>query len=255
MIVPWALDRRSAGRTAACIALLTGALLGSQRGASPTPVAAQRSAHLVYVAMGGSHTVGAGADNPTATCYPAVLARRFPRGTRYINVARTNTGIQAALTDELPPALAAHPTVVTVWLGLSEMIHGVSAANYEKDLDRLLSALRRTHAHVFVANVPNPLDIPNGFFNKSQNVGIANAYNAAIAASGRRYGAVVVDLHAVSRRLWGNHDFVADTGFLDPLNGIYLNARGYAALADVFYRTIMATRGIARSIGLQSISV
>jgi len=203
--------------------------------------AAQASGHpsptrVVYVALGGGDTNGDGGPGPIDDCYPALLARHLPRGAHYLNLASAATTLSSALVTELPAVLAAHPTLVTVWLGTVDLAYGgdTPPATYRTDLDTLLTALQRTHARVFIGNIPDlrlfhdpdsPHQAKNGL-----------AYNAIIAAEARRHGAVVVDVYAISKAIWSNPAMLAGEGYDVP------NARGQAVLASLFYH-VMHSRG------------
>jgi lysophospholipase L1-like esterase len=186
-------------------------------------------ARVVYVALGDGTTNGDGGAGPFDGCYPALLARHLPRGAHFLNLASAANPLSSALVTDLPAALAAHPTLVTVWLGLVDLAYGSDTppATYQADLDTLLTALQRTHARIFIANLPDlrlfhdadsPHQATNGL-----------AYNAIIAAEARRHGAVVVDVYAISKSIWGNPAMLAGEGYDVP------NAQGQAVLASLFY--------------------
>src|SRR5690349_19355119 len=70
---------------------------------------------MVYVALGASDAVGVGASDPSTTAYVPRLIARLPAHAFALNLGVNGYTVKQALADELPPALAAHPTLVTVW--------------------------------------------------------------------------------------------------------------------------------------------
>lgn len=188
--------------------------------------------HPVYVALGDALTVGEGADDPKTQSYPALLARHLPPGAHFLSVAQDTATLESALSAQLPAALAAHPTLVTVWLGQNELGSG-TLARYRTGLDRMLAAFQHVHAHVFVLNIPDQRQIPayaiaGAAANARRYNGVARRYNAAIATLAARRGAVVVDIYGATKSLWGHDEFVA-------ADGLILTTPGYAALAHLVY--------------------
>jgi acyl-CoA thioesterase I len=177
-------------------------------------------ARVVYVALGDGHTNDGGGDHPTTQDYPALLARRLPHGARYLNLAHIQNSLSDAVLSDIRPTLAAHPTLVTVWLGIADIAFGsdTSPATYWGDLDTLLTALQRTHARIFIGNMPDLRLFHDPDSRAQAKNGLA--YNAIIAAEARRHGAVVVDVYAVSKAIWGHPELLTGEGYDVP------NARG-----------------------------
>ena len=196
------------------------------------PMRSAASAHgptVAYVALGDSLTFGLGADHPATSSYPALLARHLPPGSRVRNLAIPGITIADALDQELQAALAAHPTLATVWLGYSDITLATTPASYAKSLARLLASLRRQHARIFVANMPNPRIVPITALNPDDH--LARRYNALIAAAARRYGATVVDIYTNTSTVWGKPGLVTD-------DDLHPTTRGYAVLARIFFEVL-----------------
>jgi hypothetical protein len=105
----------------------------------------------------------------------------------------------------------------------------------------MLSALHDAHVRVFVATLPNFRVVPLFAGNPGYCTGRCwipgTAINIAIVAVAARYGDTVVDVYAATKSLWGRPKFVKNTG--DP-PGLFLNAAGQAAQADLFYGVMHA---------------
>jgi lysophospholipase L1-like esterase len=117
---------------------------------------------LVYVAVGASESAGVGATDPLRNAWTQVFYRTaLPRSTVFVNMAISGSTVADALVAQVPNAVALSPNVVTVWLNVNDILHGVTPASYESDLTRLVTSLRRGGAtKVLVANTPPLDDLP-----------------------------------------------------------------------------------------------
>src|SRR2546423_1424894 len=126
---------------------------GAPSPSAPTPV--------VYAAIGASETYGIGAGDPRQTWPQGFTDDVLPRSAVLHNFGIPGATTAQARRDEVPAALAVHPTVVTVWLNVNDLINGVVAQDYEAQLRQVLRALRRGgQARVLVANTPHLSQLP-----------------------------------------------------------------------------------------------
>lgn len=203
----------------------------------PTPVGDP----VTYVAIGGAETLGANAEHPIAEAWPQVVFRTaLPPQTVFVSLARSGATAAQAGSDQLPLALRLDPDVVTVWLNLDDLAAGVTADDYETALSALVRSLRQGGvARVLVANVP-PIDLlpgyPPGLAAAVSLPESIDAYNAAIDRVVRAEGAELVDLHAAG--LQAAADGVAADQVAE--DGLHPNAKGHAAIAEVFAQVIAA---------------
>jgi lysophospholipase L1-like esterase len=115
----------------------------------------------VYVAVGASETVGVGATDPAGEAWPTLLHASQLPDARYVNVGVSGATVRDALEVQLPEALAAQPDVVTVWLVVNDILALVPVSDYERQLSRLVRALRRGgRAEVLVGNAPDLWELP-----------------------------------------------------------------------------------------------
>lgn len=221
-------------------------------GTQPSPSAPTR---LVYAAIGASETSGIGAGDPRLA-WPQVFSDNvLPQSTVLHNFGIPGATTAQALRDEVPAALAVHPTVVTVWLNVNDLISGVTAQDYESQLRQLLQDLRQGgQARVLVANTPDLAQlpayraclpdaptggpdclIPSQFMPTPQAVATAVAdYNAAIGDAARQEGATLVDLHLNDSQIAQHPEWISADGF-------HPSGQGYAVIAKQFedaYRRI-----------------
>lgn len=111
----------------------------------------------VYVALGDSLTAGAGADLPEEAL-PYLLAQNFGTGDKQIILK--NLAVPGARTSDiinvfLSKAIEVQPDVVTLLIGVNDIHNQVSAAQFRKNYEEILSRLsKETEAKVYVVNIP-----------------------------------------------------------------------------------------------------
>lgn len=204
---------------------------------------------VIYAAVGASETYGVGADDRYRQSWPQVFYNEALPGSAVLyNFGIPGATTAQALRDEVPAALAVHPSVVTVWLNVNDLIQGVPASSYAQQLQQLIHALRQNgRGRVLVANTPDvsrlpayraclpdapaggpACPIPPTFVPYPAAVATAvDGYNAAIARVAEQEGATLVDLH-LSAAIIDQHPnwFSAD--------GFHPNGQGYAVIAGLF---------------------
>jgi lysophospholipase L1-like esterase len=235
-------------RVAAVVAALTLSACATTPSAGARP-SASPAAPVVYAAVGASETYGIGATDRYRQAWPQVFYNdMLPRSAVLYNFGIPGATTAQALHDEVPAAVAVHPTVVTVWLNVNDLISGVDAPSYEAQLRQVLRALRRGgQARVLVANTPDlgqlpayraclpnaPAGgpaclIPQALLPTPQAVAAAvAAYNTAISKAAKQEGATVVDLHLSGHQISQHPEWLSADGF-------HPNGQGYAVIAKLF---------------------
>ncbi|WP_427018958.1 SGNH/GDSL hydrolase family protein [Pseudarthrobacter sp. P1] len=186
-----------------------------------------------YVALGDSFTEGVGDPNrhlPNgvrgwADRVAEGLARAQP-GWEYANLAIRSKRLRHIVAEQLGPALALEPTLVTVYAGGNDLMDlgtrvGALLAEYEELVSRLAGTGARlllfTGYEVQVSAVLKPLRRRN------------RLYNDGVRAIARRYGAEVVDYAGfgayAERRMWA-----ADRLHMSKAGHKYLAAQVLALL-------------------------
>jgi acyl-CoA thioesterase I len=203
----------------------------------------------VYAAIGASETYGIGAEDRASQAWPQVFTKdALPASAVLYNFGIPGATTARALQDEVPAALAVHPTVVTVWLNVNDLISGVAASDYEAQLRHVLHVLRRGgQARVLVANtpdlgrlpayrgcLPDPPSgaprclIPADLLPTPEAVATAVAgYNAVISEAAEQEGATLVDLHLDDSQIIQHPEWISADGF-------HPSSRGYAVIAERF---------------------
>lgn len=191
---------------------------------------------LTYVALGDSLSAGAGADR-TEESLPYFLVKRLA-GVDQKMVMRNYSvpGFKTAdLLDELlSPAIDTKPDVVTVLIGVNDIHNKVSAADFRKNYEEIISRLtRETTAKIYVINIPfigadKMMLPPYQFYFVSKT----KEFNAIIKELAVKYAVSYVDLYAPTVDLFkkaGSH-YSADL--------FHPSAAGYKIWADIIYDNI-----------------
>lgn len=205
-------------------------------------------ASFMYVALGASDAVGFGAMNPNTEGYVPRLIARLPHGSGALNLGVSGYKVHDGLTQELPQALEAHPSLVTVWLVGNDFRSCTPLDQYAADLDKLLTQLHDdSHAQVFVANTPDMDQLP--YFMEGAPEGaqcVAGASAATVRAMAQRWNAVINPLVAkhgdvlvdlFNSDLDKHPDYISSDGF-------HPSSQGYAVLADLFWKQISAHHAV-----------
>jgi lysophospholipase L1-like esterase len=207
---------------------------------------------FAYVAVGGSETVGAGADDPATEAWTSVLHRDgLSRSATFVNVGERAATVRGALDRQLAPALDEAPRLVTVWLNVADLVRDVPVADYERDLRELVRALRRGGAaDVLVAGAPALTDLPvvvdclpgatgcrlrEGLPSAEDLADRVAAYDAAIARVAAAEGAVVVDVRSSTGGGPGSG--------LVSVDGFHPSSEGHRRLADAFADAVAGLPG------------
>lgn len=203
---------------AALAALIGAACRGGE--AQPAP------RRLSYVAIGASDTVGVGAGAPDKESWPAVLHRKLPAGSRFVNLGVSGSLIQQALDQQLPVALDSDPDLVTIWLAVNDYGARVPLPRYASDLDLMLQTLRtRTRATILVGNVPDLSQLPVA---ARFDLRDTERWNRAIGELAQRHGAILVDLRAAWNEVSAHPEYISSDGF-------HPSTTGYQRLAEIYY--------------------
>jgi acyl-CoA thioesterase I len=209
--------------------------------------AAASAPDVSYVAIGASDAVGVGASDPAHEGYVPRIIARLPSDSHVLNVGVSGITIHPSLTRELPDALAAHPTLVTVWMVGNDFRQCTPLPQYTADLDNMLGQLEQTGAAVFVANTPDMSQLP--YFEAGAPGGgacVAGATTAQVRALALQWNAAINPIIAKHHDVLVNL-FVSDLASHPEYvsgDGFHPSSLGYARLADLFWDQITAAHAV-----------
>jgi lysophospholipase L1-like esterase len=191
---------------------------------------------ITYVAIGASDTFGIGTYDPYDDNWPTDLAALLgPSPIHLINLGIPGITAHDALSLELPIALDSHPDLLTIWLGVNDIVNKVSTNSYASDLNTLLAGLRANspHARIAIANIPDLTLLP--FFAHTDPQALTRqiqAYNTIIASAAQQHQAILVDLTQQ------NFNLQAHPEYINSNDGLHPSDIGYEQLAKVFYQAL-----------------
>lgn len=190
----------------------------------------------LYAALGDSTGVGVGAA--AGGGYPQRLARllRPTLELELVNLCQSGGTTADALADQLPRALRLSPRLVTLGIGINDLGLQIPDEAFALDLEELVAPLRRIAPAMLIANLPDLTLSPAAarLAPRSLYQQRIEVFNEHITATAARPGLLLVDLHAVSRRILPGHPelFCAD--------GFHPSAAGYEAWAQEMLHVALA---------------
>jgi len=222
-----------------CLLLFFAASCAQHSSVQTGQASSSAGAKLTYVAIGASDSFGIGTNDPYNENWPTDLTDLL--GANHIHLIDAGIpGITTheALSLELPIALDAHPGLVTIWLGVNDIVDTVPISNYTQDLDTLLGSLRTAmpNALIAIANIPDLTLLP--FFGNDDPrklTPVIQEYNRAISNAAQQYHAILVNLSQQNYNLQAHPEYISD-------DGLHPDVIGYQQLAKLFYTAIQAAQ-------------
>lgn len=189
-----------------------------------------------YVALGDSLSEGYSdwgrADRAIgfASLLAGLLREQAP-DLEWTNFGRSGTRVPDVLRDQVDPAIALAPDLVTLVVGAND-ITGALPAQFRRDYSEVVGRLRsQIPGIVVVANIPDFVHLlPTQYASYRAAIrGRTDEFNRAIADTAAAHGALLADL-AGSREAEDPRNLSGD--------GVHPNARGYRAMVRVFVATL-----------------
>ena len=165
----------------------------------------ERTAALVYVALGDSTVEGVGASSSEDN-YVSRLHERL-RGI-YPLTRMTNLGVGGATASgvrkrQLARAIKLRPDLVTLSIGPNDITEKRSLDDYSRDIDRILQALTVRTTAVVVVNLIPDLGVTPRFRGQEREEALRQRvldFNEVLSRHALAYGAEIVDLYGPSQR-------------------------------------------------------
>jgi lysophospholipase L1-like esterase len=209
-------------------ALLVVMTVGCARGTVNEPVAPQG---VALVALGASDVVGVGAARPEYEGWAPVLASFMPEGTRFLKVGVSGWQAHQVLDLGLPDVLQAQPDTVVLWIGVNDFLAEKPLSRFQRELEDILVELARSEARLVVINLPDLDRLPAFRSERARIRQQLPAWQRAVAELGRRHGARVIDLAALSAEIDAHPEYLSADGF-------HPSSIGYRRLAEIIFVTL-----------------
>ncbi len=177
-----------------------------------TPGAGQ--AAVRYVALGDSFTIGTSVGQNER--WPDQLAARVPELDLVANLGVNGFTSADVIAVELPRLAALRPELVTLLIGVNDVVQGLPEATYRRNVAVILNELARQvgAGRVLVVTTPDYTVTPAGAdygdpATQSAAIRRYNAINTQLAAA---RGIAVVDIYDLSLRAGAERSLVASDG-------------------------------------------
>ncbi len=187
------------------LAVLLATACATGRPESVRTLPADRSAAVLYVALGDSTVEGVGATSPDRN-YVSRLHERlravYPRA-RVVNLGAGGATSADVLLRQLDRAIGLRPHLVTLSIGPNDITTRVPVATYEMNLETILGRLRYETSAVAVVNLIPDLAVTPRFSGSRLREAVGRqtiVFNEALERKGWAHGAELVNLYAASQR-------------------------------------------------------
>jgi len=180
------------------------------------------SAARRFVALGDSYTIGTSVGEHER--WPNQLVAVVP-GLELVANLGVNGFTTANLIDvELPRLDELRPEVLSVLIGVNDVVQGVPEAIYRYNVDAILDEVVRRvgAANAFVVTTPDYTVTPAGsdYGDPAVQAAAIRRYNAINTEAAAARGVLVIDIHDLSLRAAADRSLVADDG-LHPSGAQY----------------------------------
>lgn len=167
-----------------------------------------------YVALGDSYTIGTSVGESER--WPNQLSERVS-GLRLVANLGVNGFTSADTIDvELPRLDALDPKLVSLLVGVNDVVQGVSSETYRRNVEAILDDLvaRVGASRVFVVTTPDYTVTPAGadYGDPARQGAAIRADNRILADAATARGVAVVDIHDISLRAGSERGLVAGDG-------------------------------------------
>jgi len=221
------------------LAALLATACATGRPESVRTLPADRSAAVLYVALGDSTVEGVGATRPDRN-YVSRLHERlravYPSA-RVVNLGAGGATSADVLLRQLDRAIGLRPHLVTLSIGPNDITTRVPVATYEKNLETILGRLRYETTAVAVVNLIPDLAVTPRFSRSRLREAVGRqtiVFNEALERTGWAHRAELVNLYAASQRE------VPLQPELISADGYHPSDAGYARWAELVWTGVEA---------------
>lgn len=183
---------------------------------------------LRYLALGDSYTIGTGASDESHA-WPSIIAARL--GAELTNPAVNGYTTLDLIRDELPYLERVQPDLVTVLIGVNDLVQGRSAVQYGRSLATIYDAVEGRR--VAAVSIPTWSFVPGaaGYGGKDRVERLTRTFNdvARDEATQRRF--TWIDITEASTSGIGTRGWIAS-------DHLHPGDAQYAAWAEVIYAAI-----------------
>ena len=173
--------------------------------------------HIVYLALGDSYTIGTGASHESRN-FPSLLAAHVQEATRrevkVVNPAVNGFTTIDVLARELGYITDLKPDLVSVLIGVNDLVQGRRAQQYRESLIEIYNAIAATQlpaGRVAAISIPNWSVVPaaRDYGDPARVRSLTERFNAVAKQEAEARSFLWVDLTEVSTRATGSTGWIA----------------------------------------------
>jgi len=173
--------------------------------------------HIVYLALGDSYTIGTGASHESRN-FPSLLAAHVQEATRreveVVNPAVNGFTTIDVLAKELGYITDLKPDLVSVLIGVNDLVQGRRAQQYRESLIEIYNAIAATQlpaGRVAAISIPNWSVVPaaRDYGDPARVRSLTEQFNAVAKQEAEVRSFLWVDLTEVSTRAIGSTGWIA----------------------------------------------
>lgn len=171
--------------------------------ALPSATAGNSAPPVVYVAVGDSTGIGLGARDGGGYVDRlfARIEQKRPGSTR-VNLSMAGASTADAVNQQLTRLEDTQATLVTICVGVNDLLRGREAQQFAGDYETLVAKARRPGRVVVVVNLPDVASTPALKAGSDESLRVRlDQFNKAIEDIAGRHGVPLVDLHQSSGEL------------------------------------------------------
>jgi len=181
-----------------------------------------------YLALGDSYTIGTGASDDSHA-WPSIIAKRL--GAELTNPAVNGYTTLELIREELPYLERVNPDLVSVLIGVNDLVQGRTLDAYRRSLTAIYDAIAGTL--VVAVSIPTWSYVPAAAdFGGAEHVEKLTAgFNAVAHEQAAARGFTWVDIGPASTSRLGSKGWIAS-------DGLHPGDAQYAAWAEVIWRAV-----------------
>ena len=185
-----------------------------------------------YLALGDSYTIGTGASDPSHS-WPSIIASRL--GAELTNPAVNGYTTLDLIREELPYLERLGPDLVTVLIGVNDLVQGRTPDQYTDSLRRIYSAVAalEVRPRVVAVSIPNWSYVPAAadFGGREHVASQTDVFNTVAEVEARARGFAWVDITEASTSGFGSDGWIA-------ADDLHPGDAQYAAWADAIWPAV-----------------
>jgi lysophospholipase L1-like esterase len=220
-----------AHRVIICLLLTT---LLSVSCARPSATAGNHSSPHVYVAVGDSTGIGLGARDGGG--YVDRLFARIDQkrpGYTLVNLSAAGATTADVINKQIPRLDGTRATLVTICVGVNDLLRGREAKQFAEDYETLVAMLRQSAGSILITNLPDVASAPaiKGMADESLRLRLGQ-FNKAIEDIAGRHGVPLVDLYKL------NGEVIRSRPEFFSSDGLHPSNLGYARWAEAMWAVV-----------------